>query len=433
MIYINIIKLLVSAVKSSAMLLACSLFVSSMVVQTVAAAQLHKVYREVFDNQGLPMVISFFKQTQDKPIVLKRVDNKIEGAVDAESALLSDYYQKMITGDVSNVAGLYYEQDGSRERFLQKLRELPTRYDGYSKLTSVYISDQYGWGPFQIVTLRLEGKDGLSLNWREAIICKKDACQLSNAIDMSDGKFNLYGIYARKKPSQISQSELKSVFEKHQSEFWLPENASAYTGFKQYPVAVSTGVSSTVSKSFELAKISKQNSLINGYDLYPMLDFLQAIQSIGKDFVSLPNENIDQQKIISQLDVLIKQYTYNDSNGYEFNLVSKFNSEQGVNVEWYQPVAAIQRITNWNRISILGFSNIKNHLVVYYQPERGLEGNVLIEPVQFFILRKSIKGKWLVVLESDKGQFAHLFDDQVMDSIQQQYGKKISFIYADPK
>lgn len=423
--------MIVHPVKTPVINLVFTLFVSSIVVQSVSAAQLQKVYTEVFSGSQLPMIISFFKHTQTKPIILKRSGNKIEGAVDAETTLLANYYQMMIAGDFSKVANLFYEQDGSRERYLTNLKELPTRYDGYVKLTNVYISDRYGWGPFQIVTMRLAGEGGLNLKWREAIICKNDSCYLSNAIDKADQRFELYGAYAFDSLSKIPQSKLESDFEKQKSEYWLPYAAADYVGFKQYPVAVSTGITTLAAIRLELLKANDKNSTVNGYDLYPMFQFMQAVHLLGKDFVSLPTEKIKQQDVSKQLDVLINQHVDKSNNNYQFNLVSKYKSEQGVNVEWYNPVAAIQRISNWDLISILGFSNIRDSLIVYFQPQQGLSDKALIEPVQFFILRKSSDGKWRVALESNKGQFSFLFDDQVMNSIQKQYGQKVSFIYSD--
>lgn len=400
-----------------------------------AYGQMHVFYREIVADANLPMVMRYFKEPQKKALTLFRKGQIFNGAIDPETQLLAKYYSLMVAKKYQAIEHLYYQQDGSRQRYIQKLNELPSRYDGYSNLTHVKVMDRYGWGPFKIISVQLLGKSKRNMKWREAIICLKKLCQLSNAIEQQDDKFNLYGIYALQKKSSISQSKLAKAFDKGRPVLWLPVNADIYKGLKQYPVSVVVSIHEQKKQILSLDETGSNKINISGYDIAPMLQFIKSVKNLGKEVEMLAPDKIDKEKIATKLGKILESYVVKSSRGFEFNLVSQFESEPEVKVEWYDPIAALQRISNWKNLTILGFMTIEDGggVVVYFQPERESGDKLLVEPVQLFILRKNAKDQWFVTLEAKNSKISYLYNNQIVNSIQSQHGKEVSFIYKDPE
>jgi len=395
------------------------------------ALALEPIYREISGADKSPIILRYFKSSDD-PVVLRVQNKKFVGAKDQETNLLANYYQLMKSGEFEKVADLFYENDGSRDRYLNDLRENPTRNTGYAKLTKVEISDRFGWGPFQVIRVNLLGKGGLQLKWREAVICSADICYLSNSINKQNKQFDMFGHYTRLAASSISQSELEKRFNSGKAEYWLPDNAASYSGFNQYPVAVSVSLTKVVSKNIDL-NAKNITTKVGTVDLKELVEFIKELQIIGKSFENLEKDEIDANKIATELSKVIERRIFSKNKNYEFNLVSKYANEKSIFSEWYHPIAAIQRITKWSAINVIGFAEVDDRLAVYFQPELisvAPKSKPLIEPVQLFILGKTKAGQWKVTLEAGKSKYAYLFDNQIINSIQQQHGQAISFVYS---
>ena len=399
-----------------------------LILPLIAEAKMAVFYKEVAVASGEPSVImKYFKDDRDRPLILSKKDNKIVGSIDPVSELLARYYTLMINQRIDDVTELYYRADGSQARYLQGLVEIPNRYEGYQSLSQINLLGRYGWGPFEIVSLRLSG-GGSTLVWREAVICKAKKCWLSNAIDASDANFNTYGAHARGAKSQFSQGQLQQQFESFNSVTWLPAGASDYVGFNQYPVQIS----SRVGKSDYLIQLgfNKDPAAYNGKNIKPVVNFLSELRRLGTEINT--SDDVDEEKIASQMEPLLGQYvmTPADQTGFEFNLSSRFTNNPSVKVEWYHPIAAMQRIGHWDQIRIAGWVELDDRVALYYQPTRIEEELRIVEPVQLLILKQSESGDWRPTLEGPRSRYAYLFDDSVMDSVQRQLGAEVTFIYS---
>lgn len=388
--------------------------------------------REISDSDKPTVIMKYFEFSDSKGLRLTQVEGKFQGGNDNVAKLLNAYYTSMSTGKLDQAAELFYSGDGSRERFLAQIAEYPEKYEGYKKLKRVDVEARYGWGPFQVVKVTLKG-DQLTLGWREAVICDTNACYLSNAIDAPSEKFDMFGHYVRMPDSKLSQAELSAQFEKGSIEYWLPDNAHAYGGFTQYPVAISSQLTDTVFKRLQLGSSKPQQSKASGVDYRYLLGLIDGVKKIGEKIEEKKQDEIDQDAIANDLQKVLQANADMGNTGYEFNFASQFKQDNRYIVEWYHPIAAIQRMSRWTAMTVIGYAEMDQRLAVYVQPEIGQDKedskSSLIEPVQLFILKRTNKGEWRPSLEGKHSKYAFLYDDQVLKSIQEKHGKKVTFIY----
>ncbi len=392
------------------------------------ATDLERTFVEVLAGATQPYLVASFMRAST-PTTLKRQKDTMDGGNDPESAALRRYYDAMIRGRPEQAASVFLDADGSRQRFRDGLTALPTRYAGYQSLSEVTVAEVYGWGPYRIAVVSLLGSDGRQQNWREALVCMDSNCLLSNAIDAPDDGFALL---ARVRNPQTTSNRTQAVLEQFvataASAQVVPTTAVAYPGVEQHPLTLAVRLD-TLPRPVNVALPHVGRAIgVNRIDITPVVALLSDLIGIDIGAIADPSK-LDgiEQSVRAVIDSRVDPETAEAG----FYFVSAFAPDGRLDVEWYHPIAALQRVHRWQSIRIIGLMVVGQEVAVFYQPtqhaaEDGAVG--LIEPVQVAVLRRA-PGEPRVLLGGVGSAFEILHADSIARLIGTRYGAAVTFAY----
>ena len=415
-----------------------------------AMASMDREFVEVISHQDKSYLIaSLFRDEQPIKRPLLKIDDKLQGGDNSKPAeVLRQYYELMIQGQPKKAASLFFTGDNSQERYVNGLLSMPDRYAGYTMLERIDFLGSYGWGPFEIFEVKLSGAQAGSLNWREAVICGPQKCFLSNKIDQPDASLNEFASIRRlvtKTPAK--QQELALKFSKlNNKALYLPDNAMAYSAVQntQYPMAFSFDMEQVTPVTIDLGQSTKNTKLpkYNGVDVSVLLDFINDIHSLSPLVASdslkqQKDSDPEKEKVIREYSKTVDRYTTNQATRDVF-LYSVFEDQEknlrSFKREWYHPVAAVQRISRWQKIILLGYiPQDDQQIALFFQPMSVAEnGDVTIEPIQGIAIAASSTGSKIMLTNfrnnaAQKINFA--LEAAVLDALGKKYAQDPTLIY----
>jgi hypothetical protein len=360
------------------------------------------------------MVASIFQQ--EKPInrPLLKFENELRGGDDSkQSALLKEYYALMIQGQPKDAARLFFDQDGSKERYINSLLSMPTKYAGYTQLERIDFLTSFGWGPFQIFEVNLSGAKGRNMSWREAVICSEKKCFISNQIDQAESNINELSQIRRLLDTNAQvQAKLKNAFTiLDDNAIYLPSGALQYSTIQnvQYPMVFSFQMESIPPVTIGLTAKTKTTASIKGTPLLILQSVFTELSALAPLVAkqSIKNQtDTDPEKsaaIEAYNQVINKYITDGASNNiYLYSVfATKNNKKREFRREWYHPIAAIQRISRWKSIKIFGYMpQGDNEMVVFFQPtSKDAEDKPLIEPMHAMAIESTASGPKLMLTD----------------------------------
>lgn len=395
------------------------------------------------------LIASLFRNVNpvDRPLI--KVEGEFRGGNNSKAVqLLRQYYQYMLDGEPKKAASLFYAPDGSKERFINGLLGMPDRYAGYQMLERVDFLNSYGWGPFEIYEVKLSGSKVGSLQWREAVLCGKQQCYLTNQIDEPDSEVNK--IASLRNMLQRNTNKQKQLADKFKQlplkTFFLPNEAMSYANLQntQYPVTFAFTMVPIDPLVIPLSKPLKlpQKMTFNGANSAVLVNLISELQSLeplvtAKTLDELQKDSAQKDQVMARYNEVVNKYIGQRSSTF-FHLFSLFKDEKTKEEvfrrEWYHPVAAIQRISHWTKITLVGYiPQDGNKIALYFQPTSQIEnGDETIEPLQGIVL--SVSGQNTNVLLPDfKNNAAQpinfALEAPVLNELGKKYAKEPTFIY----
>jgi hypothetical protein len=417
-------------------------------VSIKANANLDRQFIELISHDNKPyMVASIFQNEQPIKRPLLKFEDELKGADDSkQSALFTQYYSLMIQGQPKSAASLFFEQDGSKERYINSLLSMPTKYAGYTKLERIDFLTSFGWGPFQIFEVNLSGAQNRSMMWREAVVCSASKCFISNQIDQAESSVGEISQVRRllDTNSQV-QAKHKDAFNALDNKaIFLPKDALQYSNIQsvQYPMAFSFNMQSITPVTLNLGKSAKTTASINGMQLSTLQSMYQELGAlaglvINEGLKNQSDTDAEKSAAIDAYNEVVDQYS-GTSTSRNIYLYSIFETEKNSNLEfkreWYHPIAAIQRISRWQSIKILGYIPQGNaQMVVFFQPtSKDALGNLVTEPMQAIAMESADKGTKLMLTDftnnaSQTINFA--MEAPVVEVLGEKYADPPTFIY----
>lgn len=413
------------------------------------ATTMDREFIDVIQSQGKSYLIaSLFRDTKpvDRPLI--KVGEELRGGDNSKAVqLLRQYYQLMINGEPKKAATLFYGPDGSKERFINGLIDMPDRYAGYQMLERIDFHTSFGWGPFEIYEVTLSGTKVGSLRWREAVICGQQQCYLSNQIDTPESELREFASIRDLMASGTGkQQQLADNFNQLPNKaFFLPNEAMSYANLQntQYPMTFSFTMEQLKPVEIDLSKpVSNNVALtINGVDaslLVKMIKDITALAPLVAD-QSLRNQgpNPAKDKVITSYNNVVDKYTSQQSSR-DIYLYSMFEDQQTKQQEfrreWYHPVAAVQRISRWTKLTVLGYipQNDKQ-IALFFQPMSVAEnGDEVIEPIQGIAIAASTNGSQILLSNFRNNvvqKINYALEAPVLNELGKKYAKSPTFIY----
>lgn len=416
--------------------------------QATAETNMNRQFVELISHGGKPYMIASLFQNE-KPInrPLLKFENELKGGDDSkQSTLLSEYYGLMIQGQAKKVANLYFEQDGSKERYISGLIRMPKKYAGYSEVERIDFLTSFGWGPFQIIEVNLSGVKGLNLQWREAVICSSKKCFMSNQIDQADSKVTTLGeIRTLLDTDDQAQTKLKSqVNMLSEKAIYLPDDALEYASTQntQYPLVFSFQMERIKPITIDLNATTKTSDSIEGINLSLLQSLYQELRTLAPLVVneSLQNQtNTEPEKRDADeaYNKVVNKYITEDAGNqmYFYSLYEMAsNNKLEMRREAYQPVAVIQRVSLWQSLEILGYMRQgEKQIVVFFQPSsQDAKGTVRVEPMHAIAIESTVKGPKLMLTDfrnNASQTINYAMEAPIVDVLGRKYAKTPTFIY----
>lgn len=428
----------------------CRIFVwlsAALCASPALAVDLQRTFVELLAGPDRPYVVaSFFRS--DQQVRLVRQGDAMVGGADAETSLLRAYYELMMLGRPEEAAELFYDGDGSRDRFLEGLASLPTRYDGYRTLAQVAITEHYGWGPYRIEVVELLGSDGRQQSWREGVVCAGAGCYLTNAIDRPDDAFKLYSeIRNLRGRSPRPQEELARFFDSAGRSLLLPMDAARYPGVRQYPLEFAVQLDRPASAvAVTLPHESGTRVVVDGFDITSLVALLSDLKRIDVSQVEPPAqapggapEVTATDEIEREIAAAVEGRVVEETLEAGFHFVSAFKPGTTFTEEWYHPIAAAQRVNRWASIEVVAFLALDRDVAVFFQPTQAKPSGTapdtpaLREPVQVAVLRQRSGADWRVLLGGAGSRLQVVYSDAVVDVANRSYGDEVTFVYDAPR
>lgn len=425
--------------------LLCALGLS---VSTTIRASIEREFIDVISSKDKPyLVASVFREKNPVPRALIKFEDGFRGGDNSkEVAVLKQYYEFMVNGEPKKAASLYYAGDGSRERFIAGLLAMPDRYAGYPMLERVDFLNAFGWGPFLIYELQLSGGQVGKIKWREAVICTKQKCFISNQIDGAESNIDGFAdVRQLLNRAPAAQDKLFDAFNAYDNKaVFLPTNAMTYSSVQntQYPMTFSFEMEKVTPFEIDLSKEKiPSNARINGINvsfLQEMYLELQKLAPLVQDEALKTQTNDDPQKaqVIDEYNKVIDKFSSSDATR-DIYLYSVFGNSEDDKIEftreWYHPVAAIQRISRWTSIRVLGFiPQGTNRTALFFQPTSTVNNDTRIEPIQALAIEKTAQGPKLMLtnFSNNAAQTINFaLEASVLDVLGKKYAEAPTLIY----
>lgn len=253
---------------------------------------------------------------------------------------LESYYSLGKLNDVDKIKKLSYSKDGSLSWMNSELKAIPDKFDGFKKLHKVDATKHVYWGGYDIYIVDwFIAEDKKVMSWYDAIYCEgNNDCFVSNLMINGSESSDLYA-------TAIKQAYLKPL----SLNIELPYKVAVLPDYnsenKQNPLNLSFKID-WLKSPYEISlnemrsKKQKQNK-----KLTKLSDFLLSIWQ-----QNLKQDSIDAQKL-SLTNAISK-------NWLDFNprkMFTVFDQNQKFKKSVYIPTAYIQKLTNMDSYSILGY------------------------------------------------------------------------------
>ena len=399
-----------------------------------SAAALQRTFAELVGNSQRPYVVAAFYRSEER-LELVREGDVVKAESDPQSAALALYYQNQMLGRPQLAANSWYVQDGSKQRFLAGLQAIPNRYEGYRTLSGVVVSEHVGWGPFVVEIVTLSGNDGREQPWREALVCGR-GCFISNAIDKPDASFELLDAARTALTTTTrSQGELQRFFDAATRAQRLPAlDTRPYGRLPQRPLEIAAQFDRP-EQPIDVALPHSGAGLgaIGGVELTRLVEWLSALKRIEVDATEtrpLTSAAIERE-LNASLENRVDAATADDL--FYFASAYKTGPRAAVRVanEWYHPIAAVQRVHRWARLSIVGSIVAGDDAAVFYQPTQETQANTTLrEPVQVALLHRHAAGDWRVASRV-RNALVVVRSDTVLEIAGKALGNEVTFVYEE--
>ncbi len=284
----------------------------------------------------------------------KSLELKVSNINNNSFNTLESYYTFGKENKLNKIKEIFYSNDGSLTWINNELKAMPDKFSGFKKLYKVDATNHFYWGGYDIYLVDwFVNNNKKVMTWYDAIYCENNnKCFVSNL--MIDGSENS-GIYAQA-IKLVSKRPISNAEKLPYTISLMPENKEAG---RQNPLNLSFKVD-WLKQPYEISlkKIQEKSNKEGGEKrLAKLSDFLVAIWSLDINASSNEERKSGLTKAISE--------NWSDFNPRKmFSVFNKNSENQKIEKSAYIPSAYIEKLTNMDSYSVLGYLYAENETYI---------------------------------------------------------------------
>lgn len=291
--------------------------------------------------------------------------------------LLSEYFEAARNNDIKKIKGLYFIDDGSRERFQKEIKRMPQKFLKFNQVTKVTLDEVVKWGGYRAVNLRYYGDKGLLTPFTELAYCGKDFCKLSNRVFSQNESFSFFtallGLVPKSKKIEYKNNKQIPIYPKFSN--------------GEFPIYLNVKLgkfnTKDIVKRGNISKVLKIST-----DTKPIVDFVNSVWKldVNKNYI-LDNEEIsiknNTENLIYANKVINKVFLSTWDKSYSQILIPNYmlggkkitkkttddGSRKAFESTHYTDLSLSQLITKWEKFQYEGYIQTKKIIYIWVKYE----------------------------------------------------------------